>query len=74
MDSDLRAMWGFLVLGTFSLITICLHSMNNIAAGGTAANVTIFVLLISVAFSCAMFVMAFIAAVNYLKVQLRHKS
>ena len=71
MDSDLRAMWGFLVTGTFSLVGICIHAISNTTAGGITNPGTFFMTLVAVAFSCAMFVAAFIAAADYLKVQLK---
>ena len=71
MDSDLRAMWGFLVTGTFSLIGVCIHAMSDTTAGGITTTGTFFITLIVTAFSCAMFVAAFVSAAEYLKVQLR---
>ena len=74
MDNELRIMWFFLFLGTFSLIGICLHAISNTTTGGITDAGTFFMTLITTAFSCAMFVAAFVAAVNYLRVQLRNNS
>lgn len=71
MDSDLRIMWFFLFMGTFSLIGICLHAISNTTAGGVTTAGVFFLTLIITAFSCAMFVAAFVAAVDYLRVQLK---
>ena len=71
MDSDLRIMWGFLVTGTFPLIGISIHAISNTTTGGITDAGTFFMTLVATAFSCAMFVAAFVAAVNYLRVQLK---
>ena len=72
MENHLSTMWAFLSVGLFTLIGMCMLDIsaliNDIPQGWF-----VFFTMIVVLFSCAMFVAAFVAAVEYIKEQLRRE-